>query len=73
MSLVQVLEVLLIQCMWFRGNGHKLGDNIEGGATLIVHGVQYRLIGLLVHQGLLRSRQNEVMSRVVEDQPGAHL
>ena len=44
-------KVLLIQYMQFKGDGQKLGHNIQGGCMLTVKGVNYRLTGVLVHKG----------------------
>ena len=53
LSLALLPKVLLIQYMRFvRGDGRKLGHNIQGGTTLTVNGVDYRLRGVLVHQGI---------------------
>ena len=53
-SLGQLPEVLLIQYMRFRGDGRKLCHNIQAGCMLKINGVDYRLTGVLVHQGATR-------------------
>ena len=53
-SLGQLPEVLLIQYMRFRGDGRKLCHNIQAGCMLKMNGVDYRLTGVLVHQGATR-------------------